>query len=143
MSPVAGSPFDSAWSASARTHGDGEPLSDQFLDDLPTFGDDGPWTALRVDPVGVLIDAKVMIHGRQQRREAFLDAAPFHFVAVVIEITPRAADGDKGGARFDQTTCEQGFLAEAVPAIPVAHRGRFFIETESALRPAGHEHFAG
>ena len=44
------------------------------------------------------------INGGQQRCESFLDATPFHFITMMIEVTPGSADGDEGGTGFDETT---------------------------------------
>ena len=60
------------------------------------------------------------IDGRQQRFQPLLNAALFDFIAVMIEVAPRAADYDVRDARFDQSPREQSLLTDRVAPIGVA-----------------------
>src|SRR5262249_8030503 len=58
-------------------------------------------------PAGVqVVDQGVndAIDARQERLESLDDAAPFHVVAVVIEVAPGTADKDKGDPGLDQAS---------------------------------------
>ena len=81
-----------------------------------------------------------LVHAREQRLEALLNAAPADFVAVMVEVTPGTADEHKADAGLDQPPREQGFLAHAGAAVEGAHGGSFLVEVEGALRAAGRDH---